>query len=369
MARGSFWAVLAVAALALGGAGWLYLEHGAGAPPAGNANAAPPPATAGERKPVVVEAEPVASDTVIENIRAVGSLEPNETVIVSPEIAGRIEKIHFREGDTVQAGDVLVELDSAILQAELAKARSDLVLAEANRRRAETLGRQGTGTLRARDEAVAAHQAALAELALAEARLGKTRITAPFSGVLGLRAVSPGAFVTPGDRLVALAEIDPIKVDFRVPELVLTSLRTGQPIEVTVDALPGRVFRGEIYAIDPLVDPAGRAVRLRARIPNPDRALVPGLFARVQIVVDRRENAVLVPESAVFAEGSQRYVYRVADGRAVLTPVELGQRRPGQVEVMSGLAPGAIVVTAGHQQLRDGNPVELTGPAGPAAGS
>src|SRR5690606_6629421 len=152
---------------------------------------------------------------------------------------------------------------------------------------------------------------------------------------------------------------DPIKVDFRVPELVLSSLRAGQAIRVTVDALPGETFEGEIFVIDPIVDENGRAVRLRARIPNPDRVLKPGLFARVRIVIDRRENAVLVPESAVFAEGRQRFVYRVVDGRAALTPIELGHRRPGEVEVVAGLAAGDVVVTAGHQQIRDGARVEV----------
>jgi membrane fusion protein (multidrug efflux system) len=146
-----------------------------------------------------------------------------------------------------------------------------------------------------------------------------------------------------------------------VPELVLSSVRTGQAIRVTVDAVPGKTFEGRIYAIDPTVDVNGRAVRLRARIPNPDRLLFPGLFARVQIVVERRENAVLVPESAVFSRGQQRLVYRVVDGRAVLTEVELGQRRPGEVEVTAGLGRDAVVVTAGQQQVRDGARVEIVG--------
>lgn len=350
-----------MAALVLGGGGWLYLER-ADAVPGGIAEAAAPvPAKAAERA-VAVEAVAVAVDTVVEDIRAVGTLQPNEAVIISPEIPGRIARIGFGEGDEVAEGAVLVDLDDTILRAELTKAQSDLTLAEANRGRAETLGRQGTGTLRARDEAIAAHQAALAELALAEARLGKTRIVAPFSGIVGLRAVSAGAYVTPGDRLVGLADIDPIKIDFRVPELVLSSLRAGQKIQLTVDALPGRSFGGAVYAIDPVVDPNGRAVRLRAQVPNPERILFPGLFARLRIVVEQRSDAVLVPESAIFAEASQRFVYRVVDDRAVRTAVTLGQRRPGQVEVRAGLQPGAVVIVAGQQKVRDGGLVEVVAP-------
>jgi len=354
MGRGTFWIAAALAAAGAGGALYYYQEQESA--PAGQiARAAD---LAGE-KVFAVEAEPVTVDTVLEDIRAVGTLEPDEAVIVSPEIAGRIDRIHFSEGEEVAAGAVLVTLDSATLRAELDKARSDLSLAEQNRERAMTLAQRGTGTLRARDEAVAAYQVAQANLALAQARLEKATITAPFAGMVGLRAVSTGAYVTPGTRIVELAKIDPIKVDFRVPELVLSSLRVGQQIRVAVDALPGRAFEGEVYVIDPIVDENGRAVRLRARIANPERLLKPGLFARVRIVVDRRENAVLVPESAVFAEGGRRLVFRVVDGRAALTDIELGHRRPGQVEVVSGLAPGDVVVTAGHQQLRDGTRVKV----------
>jgi membrane fusion protein, multidrug efflux system len=299
---------------------------------------------------------------VTEDIRAVGSLQPNESVVVAPEIAGRIAAIRFREGEPVAAGAVLVELDSGILRAELAKARSDLTLAQANHQRAITLANQGIGTLRARDEAVAALQVEQANVALAEARLEKTVVASPFDGLAGLRAVSVGAFVTPGARIVEIAYVDPIKVDFRVPELALPALRPGSASTSMRTVWPGRTFDGTIYAIDPIVDPNGRAVRLRARVPNPDGALSPGLFARVRIAVGRREAAILVPESAVFVADGRTLVYRLADGRATLAEVTLGQRLPGRVEVVAGLAAGDIVITAGHQQLRDGLKVEVVRP-------
>ena len=354
MGRRSFWVALVIAALAAGGAFYFYQAEQSA--PAGQIAKA---AVLAAERVVTVEAEPVVVDTVLEDIRAVGTLGPDEAVVIAPEIAGRIDRFRFAEGDEVSAGDVLVELDATTLRAELVKARSDMTLAEANRERAMTLAQRGTGTLRARDEAIAAYQVAEANVALAQARLEKATIIAPFPGVLGLRAVSAGAYVTPGTRIVELSNIDPIQVDFRVPELALSSLRPGQPIRVTVDALPGRTFEGEVYVIDPIVDENGRAVRLRARIANPERTLKPGLFARVQIEVERREDSVLVPESAVFAEGGKRLVYRVVDGRAVLTQIELGHRRPGQVEVLNGLAPGEMVITAGHQQIRDGTRVEV----------
>jgi membrane fusion protein (multidrug efflux system) len=228
-----------------------------------------------------------------------------------------------------------------------------------NHQRATTLANQGIGTLRERDEAIARLQVEQANVTLAEARLSKTQITSALSGIAGLRAVSVGAYVTPGARIVEIADIDPIKVDFRVPELMLSSLRAGQRVQIAVDALPGRTFEGEIYVVDPIVDQGGRAVRLRARVPNPDGVLSPGLFARVRIVIERRENAMLVPESAVFAQGARVFVYRIVDGRAVRSEVALGRRLPGQVEVTSGLDAADTVITAGHPQLRDGVAVEV----------
>jgi membrane fusion protein (multidrug efflux system) len=353
MGKARFWLIFAAIGALVSGGAYYYAQSGGGSGASAKSAGAP----LGDA--VAVEAAQVALDTVVEDIRAVGTLRPNEAVTVVSEIAGRVQRIGFREGQAVAAGDVLIELDASILQAELAKARSDLTLARANHQRAEALAKRGMSTERSLDEARAALQAAEAGLALAQARLQKATLRAPLAGVVGLRAVSAGAYVTPGERIVDLADIDPVKVDFRVQELALTELRRGQPIRVTVDALPGKTFEGEIDAIDPIIDVAGRAIRLRARIPNPRGELSPGLFARVQIVIERRENALLVPESAVFAEGSKRFVYRVIDDRAVLTGVQLGQRRPGQVEVRKGLSREDVVVTAGHEQIRDGTPVDV----------
>jgi membrane fusion protein (multidrug efflux system) len=356
MRRLAYWVFLAGVAVSLSVSAYYLLYRGAGAVGARDStNAAMPPV----EKVSSVEAATVVIGTVLETIHAVGTLRPSEAVVVSPEIAGRIARLPFSEGERVAAGAALVELDADILRAELEKARSDLTLAEANQKRAMTLASQGTGTLRARDEAIAAYHAAQANVVLAKARLAKTTIAAPFAGMIGLRSVSVGAFVSPGERIVELAEIDPIKIDFRLPELVLQNLRAGQSVRVTVDALPGQTANGEIYVIDPIVDANGRAVRLRARIPNPDGKLSPGLFARVEIIIERRDNAILIPESAVFADGQGRYVYRVLDGRAVQTKVELGQRRPGHVEITRGLERDAVVVTAGHQQIRNGSRVAV----------
>lgn len=324
-------------------------------------HAAPTPTQAQESRPqsVAVEAAKVTIGEVIDDIRAVGNLQPNESVIIAPEIAGRIASIAFGEGEKVKEGAVLVELDPVILKADLDKARSDVKLATANRERAETLAERGSGTNRARDEANAAYRAAQVSVALAEARLSKSTLTAPFSGVMGLRAVSPGAFVAPGQRIVELVQVDPLKVDFRVPENNAPKVRVGQTVLIASDASPDGVYEGKIYAIDPLVDINGRAIRLRANVPNGDGKLSPGFFARLRVVTERRPNAILVPESAIFPLGGRTLVYKVVDGKAVQQDVVLGQRMPGQVEVREGLKPEDVVVTSGQQRLRNNMAVRI----------
>jgi membrane fusion protein (multidrug efflux system) len=357
MARRFFWLSFLAVALAVGAGAYLFMPGTSG--PAERARAATGPAA---ERGVAVEVQPVTVSTVVEDIHAVGTLRPNESLFVAPEIAGRVERIRFDEGERVKAGAPLIELDASILRAEMAKARSDLALAKANYDRASTLASQGNASLRSRDEGQAAFLAAQANLTLAEARLQKATLTAPLSGVIGLRAVSVGAYVTPGDKLVELSDVDTLKVDFRVPELRRANLRAGQSIMITADAVPGEPFEGTIYALDPTVDINGRAVRIRARVPNPQGKLSPGLFARIQIIVERRGDAVLVPESAVYAEAGKTYVFRVIDGRAQRTEVSVGQRQPGTVEIRAGLGPQDTVVTAGHLRLRDGALVEVIRP-------
>jgi membrane fusion protein, multidrug efflux system len=166
---------------------------------------------------------------------------------------------------------------------------------------------------------------------------------------------------------VNLEDIDPIKVDFRVPEPSLRDLREGQAIEVTLDAYPGESFSGQVFAINPRVNVEGRSVVLRARLPNPDGRLRPGLFARVELVIERQDNALLVPEQAIMPTEEGNFVFRVVDGMAVRTPVTLGQRRGGRVQVVKGLSQGEVVIVAGQMKVRDGAPVSARQPAGAGA--
>jgi membrane fusion protein, multidrug efflux system len=312
-----------------------------------------PPAT------VPVETATAREVTSRSDIRSVGSLQSDESVQISSEVAGRVSEILFREGQRVQAGEILVKLDDALARAELGEAQARLALAEANYKRTTSLARSGNTTQRAEDEATSALETARAAVELIKVRLDKLSITAPFSGFVGIRKVSVGAYVGPGSPLANLEKIDELKVDFKVPEIHLADVKVRQEIEVTVDALPRQVFRGTIYAIDPMVDVNGRALTIRARLPNPDLVLRPGLFARITVKGQSEAKVVVVPEEAVVPRGDSALLYRVESGKAVETKVRLGSRMAGHVEILEGLAPEAIVVTAGQTRLRNGALVEV----------
>ncbi|MGD9508263.1 MAG: efflux RND transporter periplasmic adaptor subunit [Geminicoccaceae bacterium] len=336
--------------------------------------AGPPggPGHGGPDGPVPVEAQPVRVGVAETTIDAVGTLISNESVVLRPEVDGRIATINFVEGARVAKGDVLVELDSSVERAELAQAQAQQILARSNFERAKELRRNNAGTQRALDEADAALRTANALVDLAQARLDKRRLVAPFDAWSGLRNVSPGDFVTTDTKIVNLEQTDPLKVDFRVPELFLPALAQGQRITLEIDAYPGESFLGTVRALNPLIDATGRAVVIRAEIANDGGKLRPGLFARVRLTLAERQNAIFVPEQAVQPQGDKAFLFRVVEGGdgkslAKLTPVELGARRAGEVEVMQGLKAGDVVVDGGLLKIRDGVPVEILPMRGEAA--
>ncbi|MBB3264285.1 membrane fusion protein (multidrug efflux system) [Azospirillum sp. OGB3] len=368
-------ALLVLVALG-GGAYWYFVKQGgtintllAGKVPSpGGASSGAPAAGGppGGAPPMPVEASPVKVGTVSRQVTAVGSLLSSESVVIRPEVAGKVSEIAFLEGQAVRKGAVLIRLDDSIARATLAQAQASIAFSRAELSRAEELYRQRTGPARNREQALAKLQSDEAAVQLAKAQLEKLTLTAPFDGVLGLRKVSVGDVVAAGKDIVNLEAIEILKLDFRVPELYLPTVRTGQTLKVAVDSFGGRTFDGTVYAIDPLVDVNGRAVVIRARVPNTDGALRPGLFARVALTLDQTPNAVLVPEQAVSAFGNKQFVFKVVEGKAVQTTVTLGERRNAEVEITAGLQPGDVVVTAGQLKIRDGAPVMVVNnkPAG-----
>ncbi len=361
-----------VVALALAGmAGLGYYAYTANRSPAtGPAapSAAPgkPGGAPGPGFPTAVEAARVTANNFVDDVTAVGTLKSNESVFLRPEVAGRVAAIGFKDGAVVPKGAELVSLDAAIQQAELQQAKANLALAKSSyERNVELLGKKFLSQ-QALDTSAATLKVQEAAVQLAEAKLAKTRVKAPFRGMVGLRNVSVGDYVKEGQDLINIEDIGTLRVDFKLPETYLGRLNKGQAVEVATDARPGERFKAQLDAIDPLVDQGGRAIAARARLDNAAGKLRPGMFVRVRLVFGERQGVLMMPEQAV-VPGGQPAVFKVVDGKAKLTKVKLGVRRAALVEVTEGLAEGDVVVTAGQLKIKEGAAVRPVGDGAPPA--
>jgi membrane fusion protein (multidrug efflux system) len=340
--------IFLVVAAALTGATYLGISL--------NSSNPPPKAASG---PVVVETAVVQAANIEDAITAIGTLRAAESVVIKSEVAGRISRISFSDGATVSRGDELIAFDAAIQQAQLQQARAERDLASAKLQRTQELFDRKFLSAAALDDARASEQVAQARLALAQANLDKMSLKAPFTGLIGIRQISVGDYIKEGADLVNMEDISSMKADFRVPEQVSGRLKVGQSVNLESDAFPGVVFPARVSAIDPSVDAAGRSLLLRAELRDASRRLKPGMFLRVRLVLDMRENALVVPEEALVNQQGRQLVFRVTDGNAVSVPVRAGLRvmldRRAMVEIQSGLTAGDVIVTAGQIKIRGNN--------------
>ena len=295
-----------------------------------------------------------------------GSLRSDESTLISTEVAGRVVEIGFREGQPVTRGQLLIRLDDDVAQAELAQAQANLALAQSRYTRSNRLQTEGFVSKEAREDAQNQLKLQQAAITLAQARLDKTRILAPFDGVIGLRNVSLGDFVTPGQAIAPLEAVQTLKVDFRLPERFVSEVALEQKLELQVDARPGQRFDGVVYAISPLIEEGGRSILVRAQVDNADGLLNPGMFARVQLITEESD-VLVVPEAAMSPSGQTQFVVRLQEGQAERVPVVMGERRAGLVEIVSGLDEGDLVVVAGLQRVRAGMPLSSIGEPVPAS--
>lgn len=307
---------------------------------------------------VVAPATRVAYPLTVE---AVGTARANESVEIRPRISQTVTRIAFEEGQYAESGHVLLELDDAEALAEVAEKKAALVDAESRLRRAQELFRSELTSASELETLEARRDAARAALDAAEARLAETVVRAPFAGRLGLRRVSLGALVGPSVVITTLDDTDPVKLDFDVPETALGRLAEGLPVEARSAAWPDTTFHGTVASIDTRVDPVSRTVTVRALVENPAGLLRPGMFLTVQLL--RRDvTALVIPEQAIVPEQSEQFVLVVGDGGTVeKRRVATGRRRPGQVEIVSGLEEGELVIAEGTQKARPGDSVEIVG--------
>lgn len=300
----------------------------------------------------------VVANPLDERITAVGILHATETVMISPEQSGQVAKILFNEGEAVEIGQPLIQLNKEIYEAELNQAEAHVKLSQIGYERAKSLLNKQVGSQQTLDTASAELEVNKAQQKLAKVHLEKMTIRAPFSGVTGLRNISVGDYVNSGEALLELSDIGQLKADFKVPEIYLAQLKRGTTVQLQVDAFPGRFFSGNITAIAPSADKQTHSIQVRATIDNSELLLRPGLFVTVQLIFNQNSHAILIPEQAIIPTAEQFMVMTLTnENTVVMTPVTLGQRRPGIVEVTKGLESGDLIVVAGQLKLRPGMPV------------
>ena len=324
----------------------------------GGAGGGPPPGMATR-----VIAVPAERRSLNESVSLVGTVLANESVEIKAKVAGIAETIHFEEGQDVEQGQLLVEIDSGQIEANLAQAEANRDLAKSKFERASELAKSRALSAQELDEARASAEASSANVELFKQQLADSKIKAPFSGVLGARNVSPGQVVTVQQVLTTLADLQPVKVELAVPERLLAQAKEGQDVELSVAAYPDEKFKGEVYFISPQVDPLNRTGQVKARVPNEDRRLKPGMFASLDLTLRIKENAVLIPEAAVVPSGEQQSVFIIdAESNAQPRPVKTGYRQGGFVEIVEGLEGGEMVIVEGWQKTRPGGKVTLAPP-------
>ena len=351
--------------------------------------------TAAPSGPAAVEVGKVEVVRIEDDAQAVGSLRAAQTVVLRPEVSGRVVRIGFADGAPVKRGQLLVQLDDTLPVAQLKQAQAQASIARTNLQRSRELQAQNFVSQSAVDQNAAALEVADAQVALAQAQVARLQVRAPFDGVAGIKLVALGDYLKDGADIVSLEDRSRMWVDFRLPERFVGRTQPGQPIELTLDAVPGRQYVGRVEALDALVDANGRSLLVRARVDSPGPELKSGMFARARVVFAVRERALMVPEEALVPQAGKQYIVKAVPapasasapsdgngGRALVSQrmeAKLGVRQAGKVEVLEGLAPGDLVVTAGQARVMraDGLPLRVielgkapaggARPAGPGA--
>jgi membrane fusion protein (multidrug efflux system) len=322
----------------------------------------------GGMPPMPVETADASATGMTDEFTVVGDLDAEYEIAIVAEIAARVLELPFQEGQSVRRGERIARLDDAQLQAEFERAEALVEQRRATFERVRTVVAERAGAPQDLDDASADLAVAEADLALARARLEKAHIEAPFDGVVGIRRISPGAYVQPGTAITDLAQIDQLRVTFTVPETYLGQLDLGATVEVRTLAFPDAVLTGRVDVINPVLSRTSRSAEIVAHVDNPERRLRPGMSAEVTVVLASRPDAITVPAESVFFQGQQAFVYTVAaDSTVAMAPVSLGTRSPTAVEITRGLDSGQTVVRAGHQKLFPGARVMPVSDAPPAS--
>ncbi|QQS37021.1 MAG: efflux RND transporter periplasmic adaptor subunit [Ignavibacteriales bacterium] len=305
--------------------------------------------------PMPVEVANVTAQTVSDKFEAVGTIEAIEEITVVSEIDASVISLPFDEGSYIKQGDLIAQLDDSQLSAEFIRAEALFTQSKSTYERVKSIVEQNAGTPQDLDDALASLKVAEANLKLAKARLDKTKITAPFNGLIGSRRVSVGSFLRTGQTITELANLNEIRINFSAPERFLSQLKRGADVIVSSPVYPGHQVRGRIIAIEPVINPDTRTARIVARVQNPGQKFRAGMSANVSVILSERNEALTIPMEAIFESGNQSFVFVVnADSTVKRVAVTTGLQMPDVVEVLQGLENGMQVIKAGHQKLFEG---------------
>lgn len=288
-----------------------------------------------------------------------GTIEPNEVVDLRVEISGLVEQINFNEGTRVGAGQVLLRINDNELQAQLAQARTRKSLTAENERRAKLLLEKEAISQEEYDVALAEYKTTEAQIQLVEAQIAKTVLRAPFSGVIGLRKISKGGYVSPTSEIAQLVNTSQLKLDFSIPEKYATTVKKNSIVHINVDG-DSTTYDARIYAIEPILEASTRTLRVRALIDNSDSKLIPGLFVNITFPLETLNDAILIPAEALIPVQNGKMVFVMKEGKARQIQVQSGARSHDRVLITEGLFVGDTVLTSGVMSLRDGSPVNVT---------
>ena len=324
----------------------------------GKEDATNSPSNPKTRKALTVEAVEAAYEKLDFSVNVTGTIVADENVDLNSEVSGKVESILFEEGQEVNKDAVLLLINDDELQAELKKLQFTQKLNEDNEFRQKKLLEKEAISREEYEIALTTLQTAQAEIDLLQTRLEKHRIRAPFTGRIGLREVSVGSYLNPGALIATVYRIDPIKIDFSIPGRYLNDINVGDKLKFSVDAYDEQ-FEGEIYALEPQIDLQSRSIKLRAKSPNPGQKLLPGQFAKIQLILDEIQDAILVPSIAVIPELNQTKIFTYKDGEVNTKIVKTGIRTADKVQIVEGLEPGEIVITSGLLQIRPGMKVNV----------
>ncbi len=313
----------------------------------------------GSAGPLSVKAHITKYQVLDNKVLTTGTVLANEEVDLKSEVPGKITKILFKEGSYVKAGDLLVKINDADLQAQLQSAKSRLELQKDTEYRQKQLLEKEAISQEDYDMTANQLQVNQAEVELIKAQIAKTEIHAPFDGVIGLKSVSEGSFVTNSMIIASLQNINPIKVDFSIPERYSTMVNVGDEINFSITG-SSKQYIGKVYAIEPKIDPVTRTLNLRALCSNTGREILPGSFANIELVLKKIDNAILIPSEALIPDikGQKVFVYR--NGTAAPVEVGTGIRTDINVQLTSGVSEGDTIITSGMLQLRPGAPVTIS---------